>query len=238
MLWIRVIFGKNCTYYCENDGLCASGTPNKPQSQIRVCAWVCDLFNFWHASAHTLQTTLRLREPYKIFANTIGNEIKFTKSWYKWDWLSNCIFYRVKLTRLASSTSMGSHDLWIWIHQLHAIYNKIIQSHRQYITRAAASLRASVQVAKTVLGVNKRPSDGGFQELGVRDLHGAGFCRPGPWTSRPGPARGPELSLGPGPFRPVAWPSPARPDPARPGPVRSGPTKAVSMGFLETIQFN
>ena len=66
----------------------------------------------------------------------------------------------------------------------------------------------------------------------------AGFCRPGParpvdLTARPGPARGPELSLGPGPFRPVAWPSPARPGPARPGP-----TKAVSMGFLETFQYN
>ena len=61
----------------------------------------------------------------------------------------------------------------------------------------------------------------------------AGFCRPDPDRRPHGPARGPELSLGPGPFRPVAWPSPARP-----GPVRSGPTKAVSMGFLETIQFN
>ena len=36
-----------------------------------------------------------------------------------------------------------------------------------------------------------------------RGLHGPDFV---------GPARGPELSLGPGPFWPVAWPSPARPD--------------------------
>ena len=47
-------------------------------------------------------------------------------------------------------------------------------------------------------------------------------ARPVDLTARP------ELSLGPGPFRPVAWPSPARP----------GPTKAVSMGFLETFQYN
>ena len=57
-----------------------------------------------------------------------------------------------------------------------------------------------------------------------RDLHGPDFvgpARPGPARrphdpARPGP--GPELSLGPGPFRPVAWPSPARPGPARSGP--------------------
>ena len=49
----------------------------------------------------------------------------------------------------------------------------------------------------------------------------AGFWRPGParpvgLKARPVTARGPELSLGPGPFRPVACPSPARPGPARP----------------------
>ena len=48
----------------------------------------------------------------------------------------------------------------------------------------------------------------------IRDLHGPDFVGP---ARRPhGPARGPELSLGPGPFRPVAWPSPARPGSVRP----------------------
>ena len=62
--------------------------------------------------------------------------------------------------------------------------------------------------------------------FGTRDLHGLDFGGPARYTS--GPPRGPELSLGPGPFRPVACPNPARP----------GPTKAVSKGFLETIQYD
>ena len=55
-------------------------------------------------------------------------------------------------------------------------------------------------------------------------------ARPGPARRPHGPARpaGPNLSLGPGPFRPVAWPSPARP-----GPVRSGPTKQFPWDFLK-----
>ena len=61
-----------------------------------------------------------------------------------------------------------------------------------------------------------------------RDLHGPdsdGPARPVVLKARPVTARGPELSLGPGPFRPVAC------------PVWPGPSKAVSKGFLETIQY-
>ena len=65
-------------------------------------------------------------------------------------------------------------------------------------------------------------------DIGSRDLHGPYFV--GPARRLHGPARGPEFE-----FR--AWPVSAR-GIAKPGPARSGPTKAVSMGFLETIQFN
>ena len=47
------------------------------------------------------------------------------------------------------------------------------------------------------------------------------------------PARGPEFQFR---ARPVSARGMAKPGPARLGPVR--PNKAVSMGFLETIQFN
>ena len=58
-------------------------------------------------------------------------------------------------------------------------------------------------------------------------------ARPVDLTARPGPARGPEFEFR---ARPVSARGMAKPGPARPGPVR--PNKAVSMGFLETIQFN
>ena len=72
--------------------------------------------------------------------------------------------------------------------------------------------------------------------VATRDLHGPDFVgptRPVDLTARPGPRARIEFRA-----RPVSARGMAKPGPARPGPVRSGPTKAVSMGFLETIQFN
>ena len=78
--------------------------------------------------------------------------------------------------------------------------------------------------------------DRSISRLTNRDLHGPDFvgpARPVDLTARSGPAHGPEFEFW---ARPVSARNMAKPGPARPGPVRSN--KAVSMGFLETIQFN
>ena len=75
--------------------------------------------------------------------------------------------------------------------------------------------------------------------VGSRDLHGPdsdGPTRPVDLKTRPVTARGTELSLWPGPFRPVACPLP-KPGSARPGPLRPAPPrqKQFPRDFLKLL---